>query len=224
MGIGHNEQVSDYLTEIVLTTRSGNSAPSFCQLKQVVSLRVDSMLVTDSIADYTINEFEEDFDSVMTSYFNAPSEYFQASLVEGNVSESACQYIQQIERIVNRNENIIATLDNLNVLQRMVTMDSLCHQQEMVLSMISVAANSYELWDEMIESIPNMQQSISISNIVNADLEMAGITSCGNLFAKILDKAVSWKYVVAVSAGASVWKGISEINWSGLWNWATSWL
>ena len=142
--------------------------------------------------------------------------------MEGNVGEPACQYIQQIERIVNRNENIISTLGNLNALQRMVTKDPLCHEQELVLSMISVAANSYEYWDEVTNSIPNIQ--LSIGSVVSADLEMAGITSCGNLFAKILDKAISWKYVVAASAGASLWKGITEINWSGLWDWATSWI
>ncbi len=221
MGIGHNEQVSDYLAEIAMTTRSGDSL-TFSQLKQIVSLRVDSMMVIDSIADYTIDEFEEDFDSVMTSYFNAPSEYFQASLQEGNVGESARQYIQRIDRIVNRNGNVMSTLDNLDALQRTVIRDSLCHEQELVLTMISVAANSYEYWDEVNDSIPSVQ--LSIANAVKADVDMAGITFSGNAFAKLLKKAVSWKYVVAVSAGASVWECVTEINWSGLWDWATSWI
>lgn len=225
VGIGHNKMVSHLLHESIHTTRSNDSVYLIkSDIKQAVINHVDSLLTADMISNYTIQEFGQGYDTVMARIFdNPPSSHLLSTYISESFDDLSRQRVATLETIVSTSNSASKMLKDLRILQNeALTLPS--HQQDEVLTLISVAANSCVYWDEALEELPLAYQPQSIGTVVSADIDAAGLTSCGNFFLNLFKKAISWKYVVAMSAGASTWAAVKTINWTGVWNSVDSWL
>jgi len=90
-------------------------------------------------------------------------------------------------------------------------------QKEEVLAVISITANSCELWGEILEDLPTTCGSISVGAAIEADAMGAGNGVLKSIFNRILNNPFRWKAVIASSAAASALNVLSQINWKKAW-------
>lgn len=224
VGTGHNEVVFGLLRETVSETRSNGTSPSPEEIvKQGFLQLVDSLMRVNDTSDYSLEEIEKEFDTMMYSIStNSTDSLLVTTPAFCDLDNISARYVGEIGNVIKTGQGVVDILTKLDSIQQDVKCNAQYVNQERVLPVLSVAANSSVFWDEVLEDIDD-DATISLSDVASADIDAAGLTGGTHLFSKLLKLGSKWQYIVAVSAGASAWTAVKNTDWVSVWDKVKGW-